>query len=359
MQSGKPVGVFRTHEWAPRVLIANSNLVGDWATWDEFRRLDALGLTMYGQMTAGSWIYIGTQGILQGTYQTFAAAAREALRRRPGRPAGADGRPRRHGRRPAAGGRRCAAAWRSASRSTQSGSTAASRRATSTPQTESLDEALRWADGAVQAKQAAEHRPVRQRRRRLSRAGDPRRRSRPGHRPDLGSRHAQRLRARRHELRRGARAARRRPPTSTCAAPRRAIVVHVQAMVDLQTSRRPRLRLRQQHPWRGEGGRLRRRLRLPGLRAALHPAAVLPRQRALPLGGALRRPGRHRAHRPRRAGDLPRQRDGHAAGSAWRPRRSTSRGCPVASAGSSTASGRSWARSSTTSSRAARCRRRS
>ncbi|QGK71248.1 urocanate hydratase [Allosaccharopolyspora coralli] len=75
VQSGKPVGVMRTHEWAPRVLIANSNLVGDWATWPEFRRLDALGLTMYGQMTAGSWIYIGTQGILQGTFETFAAVA--------------------------------------------------------------------------------------------------------------------------------------------------------------------------------------------------------------------------------------------------------------------------------------------
>jgi urocanate hydratase len=75
VQSGKPVGVFRSHEWAPRVLIANSNLVGDWATWPEFRRLEQLGLTMYGQMTAGSWIYIGTQGILQGTYETFAAVA--------------------------------------------------------------------------------------------------------------------------------------------------------------------------------------------------------------------------------------------------------------------------------------------
>jgi urocanate hydratase len=75
VQSGKPVGVFRTNEWAPRVLIANSNLVGDWANWPEFRRLEALGLTMYGQMTAGSWIYIGTQGILQGTYETFAAVA--------------------------------------------------------------------------------------------------------------------------------------------------------------------------------------------------------------------------------------------------------------------------------------------
>ena len=75
VQSGKPVGVFQTHEWAPRVLLANSNLVGDWATWPEFRRHEALGLTMYGQMTAGSWIYIGSQGIVQGTYETFAAIA--------------------------------------------------------------------------------------------------------------------------------------------------------------------------------------------------------------------------------------------------------------------------------------------
>ncbi len=75
VQSGRPVGVLRTHEWAPRVLIANSNLVGDWATWPEFRRLEAMGLTMYGQMTAGSWIYIGSQGIVQGTYETFAAIA--------------------------------------------------------------------------------------------------------------------------------------------------------------------------------------------------------------------------------------------------------------------------------------------
>jgi urocanate hydratase len=76
VQSGKPVGVFRTHEWAPRVLLANSNLVPQWGTWDEFRRLEDMGLTMYGQMTAGSWIYIGTQGILQGTYECFAEIAR-------------------------------------------------------------------------------------------------------------------------------------------------------------------------------------------------------------------------------------------------------------------------------------------
>src|SRR5215467_8896484 len=77
VQSGKPVGIFRTHPGAPRVLIANSNLVPNWANWDEFRRLEALGLTMYGQMTAGSWIYIGSQGIVQGTYETFAEAARQ------------------------------------------------------------------------------------------------------------------------------------------------------------------------------------------------------------------------------------------------------------------------------------------
>src|SRR4051812_48142497 len=84
VQSGRPVGVLRTHEWAPRVLIANSNLVGDWATWPEFRRLEHLGLTMYGQMTAGSWIYIGTQGILQGTYETFAAVAAKLAGRHDG-----------------------------------------------------------------------------------------------------------------------------------------------------------------------------------------------------------------------------------------------------------------------------------
>src|SRR5574339_98445 len=77
VQSGKPVGVFRTHSWAPRVLIANANLVGRWANWEYFRELERAGLIMYGQMTAGSWIYIGSQGILQGTYETFGAVARE------------------------------------------------------------------------------------------------------------------------------------------------------------------------------------------------------------------------------------------------------------------------------------------
>ena len=102
VQSGKPVAVFETHEQAPRVLIANSNLVGEWANWETFRKLDAAGLMMYGQMTAGSWIYIGSQGILQGTYETFAAAGAQALRRRPERTPGGDRGARRYGRRAAA-----------------------------------------------------------------------------------------------------------------------------------------------------------------------------------------------------------------------------------------------------------------
>ena len=132
VQSGKPVGVFRTHEWAPRVLIANSNLVGKWANWEHFRELERAGLMMYGQMTAGSWIYIGTQGILQGTYETFAELARQhfggTLRGR----VVLTGGPGRHGRRAAAGrdderGRRARA-----SRSTRRARGGGSRSATST-----------------------------------------------------------------------------------------------------------------------------------------------------------------------------------------------------------------------------------
>ena len=142
VQSGKPVGVFETHEKAPRVLIANANLVGDWANWDEFRRLDALGLTMYGQMTAGSWIYIGTQGILQGTYQTFAAAGQkhygaDLAGKLVLRPASAAWAARSRSPSPWPAASRCA------SRSTRIASSAASRPATWTRRA-SLDEALSW-----------------------------------------------------------------------------------------------------------------------------------------------------------------------------------------------------------------------
>ena len=119
VQSGKPVGVFRTHAEAPRVLIANSNLVAHWATWEHFHKLDRDGLMMYGQMTAGSWIYIGSQGIVQGTYETFVEAGPQALWRRPARPLDPHRRARRHGRRSTPGGhhgRRLAASPSSAGR---------------------------------------------------------------------------------------------------------------------------------------------------------------------------------------------------------------------------------------------------
>ena len=149
VQSGKPVGVFRTHEWAPRVLIANSNLVGKWANWDYFRELERQGLTMYGQMTAGSWIYIGTQGILQGTYETFAELARQHFGGTSARPGRAHCRPGRHGRRAAAGRddeRGRGAGHRGRSRRAPIGG---SRSATSTRSRESLDEALSWARPAA------------------------------------------------------------------------------------------------------------------------------------------------------------------------------------------------------------------
>ncbi len=96
VQSGKPVGIFQTHEYAPRVLICNSNLVGHWSNWEKFNELEKLGLIMYGQMTAGSWIYIGSQGIIQGTFETFSAAGEKHLGRRSGRQADRLRRHRRH-----------------------------------------------------------------------------------------------------------------------------------------------------------------------------------------------------------------------------------------------------------------------
>jgi hypothetical protein len=120
VQSGKPVGVFRTHADAPRVLIANSNLVPNWANWEHFNELDRKGLMMYGQMTAGSWIYIGSQGIVQGTYETFVEAGRQHYGGEPGGPLDPDRRPGRHGRRAAAGRH----AWPVPCRSTSSASKA-------------------------------------------------------------------------------------------------------------------------------------------------------------------------------------------------------------------------------------------
>ena len=359
VQSGKPVGVFRTHEEAPRVLIANANLVPRWATWDEFRRLDALGLTMYGQMTAGSWIYIGTQGILQGTYETFAECARQhfggtlagrlVVTGGLGGMGGAQplaatmngGRLPRRGRRchadPAAGGHRLLR--RDCHRSRRSAGAGGARRATErrgysvglvgniaevlpelvrrgvaldvvTDQTSAHDLRVGYIPIGLVAgagRRAAGARPEGLRG--------------PGARLDGGAR-------RRH---------------ARAAAPRRR-----------------RLRLRQQPP--GPGGRPAGHaggVRLSRVRAGVHPAALLPRCGAVPLGGALRQSEGHRGDRRRRAGDVSRRTRRWPAGSGRRGKRCTSRGCRRGSAGSNTASAPRWGSGSTGWSRRGRWRRRS
>ncbi len=210
VQSGKPVGVFRTHEDAPRVLISNSMLVPAWATWEHFYELDRKGLMMYGQMTAGSWIYIGTQGILQGTYETFAEAARQhfggSLRGRLVMTAGLGG----------MGGAQPLAATmnegvmiavevdrhrierRLETRYLDAMSDEPGRRA---------HESARGAEGGT----GALHRPPRQRGRRPGRVRRARHRPRPPDRPDERPRSAERIRAQRHDLRRGPRPAQERP----------------------------------------------------------------------------------------------------------------------------------------------------
>ena len=194
VQSGKPVGVFRTHADAPRVLIANSNLVPHWATWEHFNELDRKGLMMYGQMTAGSWIYIGSQGIVQGTYETFVEVGRQhyggdlAGQLDPDRGLGGMG-----GAQPLA--------------ATMAGASLLAvecqpiriemrlRTGYLDAQADDLDEALAIIERAGRGQEAGLGRPARQRRRDLARAGAPRRAARRGHRPDLGARSGQRLSA--------------------------------------------------------------------------------------------------------------------------------------------------------------------
>ncbi len=306
VQSGRPVGVLRTHEWAPRVLIANSNLVGEWDNWDEFRRLEHLGLTMYGQMTAGSWIYIGTQGILQGTYETFAAIAEPPLRRVAGRHPDAHRRRRRHGRGPAPGRdherrgrhlRRCrphppapAARDPLLRRDRRRTSTRPSgwparpsqpgwpSRSAWRPTPSSCSRPSSARDEAVDivTDQTPAHDPLMYVPVGLSVAeADELRRSDPAGLPEAGPRHH-------------------RPARDRHAGPAR--------------PGRRGVRLRQQPAGRGPPGRRRPGLRLSRLRPRLHPPAVLRGQRPVPLGGPVRRPGRHRRHRPGRARGVPRQR---------------------------------------------------
>ena len=356
VQSGKPVGVFRTNEWAPRVLLANSNLVPEWANWTEFRRLESLGLTMYGQMTAGSWIYIGTQGILQGTYECFAEIAR---RRFGGSLAGTitvtAGLGGMGGAQPLA--------------ITMNGGVALcvdvdperiARRIEHRYLDEvadSLDDAMARCVAARDARRALSVGVVGNAALVLAEAGRGRLPGRHRHRPDERPRPAVLRAGRPHpggDGRVGAHRARRTGPPG-------AIVDGGPLRGDGRLRRQGRrgLRLRQQPAHRGRPRWIRPRLRLPRLPAGLHPPAVLRGQGAVPLGRPVRRSGRHRRHRPCRARGVPRRR---RAAPLDRPRRRAGGvpgPCRRGSAGSATASGTGSGCASTRWSAAATCRRRS
>ncbi len=335
VQSGKPVGVMRTHEWAPRVLIANSNLVGDWANWEEFRRLEDLGLTMYGQMTAGSWIYIGTQGILQGTFETFAAVADKQF-----------------------GGTLAGTITLTAGLGGMGGAQPLAvtmndgvaicvdvdqTRITRRIEHRYLDVQADLARGRRRAcrrgprrPQAAVDRGARQRRGGVPAAARDGRADRHRHRPDLGARPAV-VPAGRRRLRGLAR--RRGPRPGRLHQGRAGVDGHARAGDGRVPGQGRRgLRLRQLDPRRGAQGRLRPGLRVPGLRAGVHPAAVLRGQGPVPLGRALRRPGRHRRDRPGDPRAVPRQRAAAQVDHHGRRAGRTSRACRRGSAGSGTAS---------------------
>ena len=342
VQSGKPVARFRTHANAPRVLIANALLVPHWATWDVFRDLERKGLTMYGQMTAGSWIYIGTQGILQGTYETLAALARRHFGGSLARPHRGHGGPRRHGRRAAA--RRDDERRRGAGRGGGPGTRRAAAGDAVRGRGHRLARRCARAAGPVGARRrGAIGCAVRQRRRRAAGAGRARRPARRRHRPDLGPRCAQRLRAAR-----AVDGARRRRCAS--ASPDQYIAAgdgrHGGARprdARAPGSRQRGVRLRQQPARAGRGRRRRRRVRDSRLRARVHPAALLRRQRSLPLGGPFGRSCRHRRDRSRGARALPARRGAGAVDPAGAANASRSRDCRHASAGSAMASARASA----------------
>ena len=345
VQSGKPVGVVRTHEWAPRVLIANSLLVPQWATWEEFRRLEALGLTMFGQMTAGSWIYIGTQGILQGTYETFAAVAAKrfggSLAGTITLTAGLGG----------MGGAQPLAI-------TMNGGVAIcvdcdpsriARRIEQgylDEQADDIDDAVRRAAAARDSARplsigllgnAADVVP------RLLSMGAPIdivTDQTSAHDPltylPLGVSFEDMARAAGRGSRRdspGAPANRWRPTSRRWSAS----WTGGAEVFDYGNSIRGEAQLAGYEPG----------LRLPRLRARLHPPVVLRGQGPVPVGGPVRRSRRHRRHRPRGPRSFPGQRAAGHAGSNWPARRSISRACPPASAGSDTASG-TWPGSGST-----------
>ncbi len=292
MQSGKPVGIFRTHEYAPRVLICNANLVGHWSNWEKFNELEKRGLMMYGQMTAGSWIYIGSQGIIQGTFETFSAAGEKHF--------GGDlaGKLIVSGGMGGMGGAQPLAA-------TMTGACYLGievdperikkrlRGGYCDFMVNSLDEALRILKNAVRKKEnisvglvgncgdmipeLAERGVVPDMLTDQTSAHDPLNGYVPnGMTPGRGGGAAQ---ARSQGLRE-------RSLDS--------MARHVEGMLQAAEDGRGHLRLRQQHPHLRLRARREERLRFPGLRAGIYPAAVLRRARAVPLGGAFRRPCRHR-----------------------------------------------------------------
>ncbi len=357
VQSGKPVGIARTHPDAPRVLIANSLLVPAWATWDEFRALEAKGLTMYGQMTAGSWIYIGTQGILQGTYETFAEAARRhwkgTLRGRWTLTAGLGGM---GGAQPLAVTMNegvCLAVEVDPSRVARRVETRYVDKSTT-----SLDEALRWVEEAVRGLKplsvalvgnAAEVLPELYRR---------------GARPDLVTDQTSA-----HDELNGyvpagiplseALALRVSDPAGYVERALQSMAIHVRAMRLFQDQGASRVRLRQQHSRPGETRRRRGRVSDSGVRAGIHPAAVLRGEGTVPLGRALGQPQGHRRDRPDRARAISRIMSRSSAGSASRGSASSFRDFRRASAGWAWGSASASARRSTVWSSAARWRRRS
>ena len=285
VQSGRAVGVIKTHPDAPRVLISNSMLVPKWATWDEFRRLEALGLTMYGQMTAGSWIYIGTQGILQGTYETFAACARKhfggSLRGRLLVTGGLGG---------MGGAQPLAATFNGAAFLAAEVDRARIERRIRTKyldrMTDSLDEALEW---VLQARAMGEPLSVGL----LGNVADVlpeliKRNITPDVLTDQTS--AEWVCAQRHDVRAGARVAGERPGVL-----RQRCVQHDGRAhagdAGAAEAWGGGVRLRQQPARARAAGRGRERLRHARFRAGVHPPVVLRRGGAVPLGGAVRRPG--------------------------------------------------------------------
>jgi urocanate hydratase len=295
VQSGKPVGVFRTHADAPRVLIANSNLVPRWATWEHFNELDRKGLMMYGQMTAGSWIYIGSQGIVQGTYETFAEAGRQhfggSLPAAGSSPAGwvawAARSPR--GvlrRRLRAGSGMPAHAHREAPGDTLPRSSGAR------PRRRAGHDSATPAQRAAPSASACSATPPR-----CSRSWCARRGAGHRHRPDQRPRSGDGYLSRGWTLDDGS--AQPRPPTTAVrGAAAKPPWSSSEAMLDFLRMGAG-ARLRQQHPPDGQGRGPGRRLRLPRLRAGLYPPAVLPRYRSLPLAALSGDPRTSRAPTPR------------------------------------------------------------